>query len=117
MRPLCPAVQRRQEQRKRLNLERYETASESSDDDAGAGGAAAAKPRSEVLAVYDSGGVTTTVTTIAMHSDRCYAAGPHRKPSLPSNGSCTEVIIVMTHSARFNHGCRSRFANVCACVQ
>ena len=67
----CTFSQRRQDQRKRLNLERYETASESSDDGAGAGGAAAAKRRGQVLAVYDSGGVTTTVTTIAMHSDRC----------------------------------------------
>jgi len=62
-------AQRKQEQRKRLNLERYETASEASDDNEAAA-AAAQRRQKQVLAVYDTGGVRTTVTAIAMHSDR-----------------------------------------------
>ena len=55
----------------KLHLERYETASDSSEDEQGP---AAALTRPEVLAVYESGGVTTTVTAIAMNSDRCHEA-------------------------------------------
>ena len=53
-------------------MERYETASDSSGDERES--AAAARPDPEVLAVYESGGVTTTVTAIAMNSDRCSQA-------------------------------------------
>lgn len=66
-----PGLQRRAAQRLKLNLERYETASESSDDERSAAAPAGGRADPEVLAVYESGGVTTTVTAIAMNSDRC----------------------------------------------